>query len=67
MPLVTGAVVPTVTVTDCVVPLSCTEELDKLQAGAGVTAGLRLQPRLTDPLNPPTTVNARLNTAFCPA
>ena len=52
-----GPIVDTVTVTDCGVPLTCTEVLDKPQVGAGVTTGLTLQPRLTVPVKPPVPAN----------
>jgi len=67
VPVVTGAVVATVTVTVCAVLPICTDELDRLQVGGGVTVGLMPQVRLTLPLNPPTDANERLNVAFCPA
>jgi hypothetical protein len=66
--VVTGAVVPTVTVTGCaVLPLICTEELEKPHVGAGLTGGLRLQLRLTVPVNDPDGVTTKLNIALCPA
>jgi len=46
----TGAVVPTVTVTVCVpLPLICTDWLDRPHVEAGVTAGVIAQFRLTVP------------------
>ena len=67
-PVVTGAVVPTFTVTVCVpVPLICTEELDRLQVGAGVAAGVMAQLRFTVPVNDPVGASARLKFAVCPA
>ncbi len=67
-PEVAGAVVPTVTLTVCVpLPLSCTDELDRLQVGAGATAGVMVQPRFTVPLNDPVGARARVNVAVCPA
>ena len=66
--LVTGAVVPTFTVTVCVpLPLICTDELDRLQVGAGVAAGVTVQLRLTVPVNDPIDENAKLKLAVCPA
>lgn len=65
---VTGAVVPTFTVTVCVpLPLICTELLDKLQVGAGETTGVIAQVRFTVPVNDPVPANARLKLAVCPA
>ena len=63
-----GAVVPTVTVTVCAAaPLNCTEEVDKVQVGAGVVAGAMAHPRLTAAENEPTGVSDKLNIALCPA
>jgi hypothetical protein len=68
VPMVTGAVVPTVTVTGCApLPVSCTEELDKLQTGAGVASAMMPQLRLTVPLNDPNGATTKLNLALCPA
>jgi hypothetical protein len=68
VPMVTGAVVPTVTVTGCApLPVSGSEELDKLQVGARVGAGVMPQLRLTVPVNDPTGVTTKLNFALCPA
>ena len=65
---VEGAVVPTFTVTDCgVVPLICSEGLDKLQVGPSVTVGVTAQLRLTVPLNMPDPAKLRLKLAVCPA
>jgi hypothetical protein len=65
---VTGAVVPTLTVTVCVpLPLICTEELDRAQVGGGVTAGVIAQLRSTVPVNDPVGPMARLKFAVCPA
>lgn len=62
------AVVATFTVTDCVpLPLIGTEELDRLQIGAGVTAGVIAQVRLTVPVNDPVGASTRLKLAVCPA
>lgn len=66
--VVKGAVVPTFTVTDWgVVPLICTDELDKLHVGAGVTTGVTAQLRFTVPLNVPDPARLRLKLAVCPA
>jgi hypothetical protein len=64
----TGAVVAAVTVTVCAAPpLNCTEEVDKVQVGAGVVAGATTHPRVTVPENEPTGVSDMLNIALCPA
>jgi hypothetical protein len=66
--VVTEAVVPTVTVTGCaLLPLTCTEELDKVQVGAGVTTGVMTQLKLTSPVNDPEGVMTKLKLAVCPA
>jgi hypothetical protein len=63
-----GAVVATITVTDCVpLPLICTDELERLQVGAGLTTGVMAQLRLTVPVKAPDGVTTKLNVAFCPA
>jgi hypothetical protein len=68
LPVVTGAVVPTVTVTDWFpLPVICTEELDKPQVGAGLTTGVMAQLRFTVPVNPAEGVMTKLNLALCPA
>jgi hypothetical protein len=57
-----------VTVTDwLVVPLICTDELERLQVGGEVTAGVIAQLRFRVPVNPATGVSAKLNVALCPA
>ena len=62
--VVEGAVVPTFTVTDCaVVPLICSDELDKLQVGPRVTAGVMVQLRFTVPLKLPDPAKVRLKLA----
>lgn len=67
MPLV-AAVVATFTVTVCVpLALICTEELDRLQVGAGVTTGVMAQLRFTVPVNEAIGANARLKLAVFPA
>ena len=64
MLVVTGATVPTATVTDAPpLPLICTEEFDKLHVGGGVTAGVMLQFRFSVPVNDPVGANARLKLA----
>ena len=68
VPAIRGWVVPTFTVNDCdPLPLICTEELDKVQGSAGVTAGVTAQFRLTVPLNFPVAPTTRLKLAVCPA
>ena len=62
-----GAVVPTLTVTDCAAPLICTDELDKLQVGPSVAAGVTAQLRSTAPLNVPDPAKLRLKVAVSPA
>jgi len=63
-----AAVVPTVTVTGCAaLPLICNEEPEKAHVGAGLTVGLRVQLRLTVPVNDPMGVTNKLNFALCPA
>lgn len=65
--LVIGAVVPIITVTDCVpLPLICTEELDKAQVGAGVTDGVIEQLRFTVPVNDSIPAKANEKLAVCP-
>lgn len=67
-PLLTGAVVPTVTVIDCAaLPLICIEELDRVQVGGGVTAGVIPHFRLTVPVNDPEGARDKVNVALCPA
>jgi hypothetical protein len=68
LPLVTDAVVPIFTVTDCVaLPLICTDELDSVHVGVGVTVGVIAQLRFTVPVNDPVGASARLKLAVCPA
>jgi hypothetical protein len=51
-PAVVGAVVPTVTVTDCAeLPLICTVEVERPHVGAGDATGVITQERFTVPLN----------------
>lgn len=65
---VTGAVVPTFTVTVCVpFPVICTDPLDRPQVRAGVTTGVMAQLRFTVPVNDPVGARARLKLAVCPA
>ena len=62
--MVTGATVPTATATDAPpFPLICTEELDKLHVGGGVTAGVMLQLRFNVPVKDPAGAKARLKLA----
>ena len=66
--VVTGAVVPTFTVTDSVpLPLICTDELDKVQVVAGVTVGVTAQLKFTVPENDPDPPRANEKVAVCPA
>ena len=67
MPVVTGAVVDTITITGASVPAVTLTEFGKLQVGAGVTVGLMLQPRFTAPLNAAPGVIAKLKVAASPA
>jgi hypothetical protein len=63
-----GATVDTFTVTGCAVPLTiCNVALDKPQVGAGVTAGVMVQLRLTVPLNIAIGVTTKPNFAGWPA
>lgn len=63
-----GELVPTVTVTVWVpLPLSATDEVDKLQVGPALTAGEMLQLKSTVPVNDPEGATAILNFALCPA
>jgi hypothetical protein len=64
---VEGAVVLTSTATDfAMLPLICSDELDKLQVGPRVTAGVTVQLRFTVPLNDPDPARLRLKLALCP-
>jgi hypothetical protein len=66
-PVVTGAAVATWTVTGCVpLPGICTEELDRLHVGAGVTAGVIAQVRFIVPENDAVAAKATLKLAVCP-
>ena len=66
--LVTGAVVSIVTVTDCVpMPLICTDDLDNVHVGAGVTLGVIAQLKFTVPVNDPVGASANVKLAVCPA
>jgi hypothetical protein len=67
-PVVVGAEVATVTVTDCEpLPLICTEGLDKLHVGGRVAAGVTAQLRFTVPENDPPGASARVKAALFPA
>lgn len=68
VPLVEGAVVATFTITVCaVLPLICSDELDKLQLGSSVAGGVTTQLRLTVALNVPAPARFRLKLAIWPA
>ena len=64
-----GAVVATLTVTACdPPPLICTEELDGVQVGAGVTCRRnRAACQIYSSVNDPIGAMARLKLAVCPA
>jgi hypothetical protein len=62
-----AAVVVTVTVTAVAALPDTLTEPGTLQIGAGVTAGITLQARVTVPLNDPTGVSAKPNFAVPPA
>jgi hypothetical protein len=64
---VTGAVVDTITANGAAVPAVTLTEFGKLHNGAGVTTGLMLQVRFTDPLNDAPGVIAKLKVATFPA
>jgi hypothetical protein len=66
-PAVVAAVVETFTVTVAAVPWATLTEAGTEQTGAGVTAGMIAQLRLTVPINDPEGVTARLKDAVCPA
>jgi hypothetical protein len=66
MPAVPGAVVATVTETGASVPAVTVTDPGTVQVGAGVTAGVMLQLRLTVPLQL-VELTARLNLALLPA
>jgi hypothetical protein len=61
---VPAAVVPTLTVSVCVpLPVICTEELDRVQVGAGATTGVIAQVKFTVPVNDPVGAMATLKLA----
>jgi hypothetical protein len=62
-----AAVVATVTATGAAEPPVTLTEAGTVQTGAGVTAGVRPQVRLTVPLNDPTGVRAKPKVAVSPA
>ena len=65
VPVLIGAVVPTVTVTEEVpVPLSCTEEFERLQVGGLALCGVMAQERATVPANELNGVKFKANVAF---
>lgn len=67
--MVTDAVVPTFTITDCVPPLLiCTEEPDKAHVGGPVaTAGVIAQLKFTVPENELLEASVSVKLAVCPA
>ncbi|MGA8538715.1 MAG: hypothetical protein WB566_04410 [Terriglobales bacterium] len=63
-----AAVVATLIVKDCIcLPRIGTEELGRLQVGAGVTTGVMTQLRSTDPVNDLVGASSRVKLAVCPA
>src|SRR5580700_1953933 len=64
---VPDAVVDTLTATGAAAPWVTLTEAGKVQTGAGVTAGVIAQLRLTAPLNDPAGETVRLKDAACPA
>jgi hypothetical protein len=66
-PAVPAAVVDILAVAAAAVPWVTLTEAGTVQTGAGVTAGVIAQVRLTVPLNDPDGVIARLKEAVCPA
>ena len=63
--VVIDAEVPTVTVTEEVpVPLSCTEEFDRLHVGGAGPCGVMAQERATAPANELNGVKFKVNVAF---
>jgi hypothetical protein len=66
-PPVPAALVDTFAFTAAAVPWVTLTEAGTVQIGAGVTAGVIAQLRLTVPLNDPAGVTARLKDAVCPA
>jgi hypothetical protein len=68
VPEVPAAVVLTTTVTGWPpLPVSCTEGLDRLQAGGEDPEGVRTHVRFTVPLKGPDGVTSKLKLALCPA
>jgi hypothetical protein len=67
--VVTGAVVPTFTITDCIAPTPiCTGEPGKVQVGgAVVTTGVIAQLKLTVPENKLLEASVSVKLAVCPA
>jgi hypothetical protein len=67
-PEVTGAVVATATANDAPASLLiCTEELDRLHVGGGVTVGVMAHVNFTVPVNDPVGMMAKLKLVVCPA
>jgi hypothetical protein len=67
VPAVVAAVVDIFAVTAAAVLSATLTDAGTVQTGAGVTAGVIVQLRLTVPLNDPAGVTARLKDAICPA
>ena len=65
--MVTGTVVPTLTLTDCVKLLLICTEAGRLQVGAGLTTEAMAQLKFTVPLNDPVDSNATVKLAVDPA
>ena len=67
-PVVVGAVVATITVTDCdPLPLTCTDGLEKVQVGGLVATGVTAQLKFTVPENDPLDASAKVKVALFPA
>jgi len=67
-PLVIGAVVPTMAVTEeLAVPLSCTEGFERLQVGCAAVCGVMAQERATVPVKELDGVKFKVKVALLPA
>lgn len=60
------AVVPTMTVTACGLPLICTEGADNVHIAGGAAAGVMAQLRFMVPEKDPLGVRLKVKLAFCP-